>query len=489
MTPQTRPMTDFLLNDRVVHTDAPDGELVLDYLRKRERLVGTKEGCKEGDCGACAILIGELDETGGVDYELTTSCLVPLGEMHGKHVVTIEGMNFPEKLNPPQREMVDCGGTQCGFCTPGFIVSMVWYMMCGQGGPSLEGVQRAIGGNLCRCTGYESINRAARRLVEKFAEGGEWRDIWAADDRIAALVDAELIPDHFTDAPAKLRELPDPDAPDQEADEADYLVAGGTDIYVQEGEDLPHGRVAVLNHFPHMEGVELTDGEFRCGALTSFEDFGQHPEIRRLIPNIDHHLFLIASLHIRNRATLGGNIVNASPIGDMTALLLALDSELVLETTDGDRRVVPMEEFFLDYKTMDRRDDELLTEIVFPDGGEATNVNFEKVSKRKALDIATVCSGARLRTTEDDEFAEADITMGGVAPTPYLLEDTRDYLLGRPLDEATIEEAINVAFDEISPISDVRGSADYKRLLVRQLIIAHVTELYPNRVQFTALAG
>ncbi|MFB6373573.1 MAG: 2Fe-2S iron-sulfur cluster-binding protein, partial [Bradymonadaceae bacterium] len=124
-------MTDFLLNDRIVHADAPDGELVLDYLRKRKHLVGTKEGCKEGDCGACAILIGELDEDGEVDYELTTSCLVPLGEMHGKHVVTIEGMNFPDKLNPPQQEMVDCGGTQCGFCTPGFIVSMVWYMMCG----------------------------------------------------------------------------------------------------------------------------------------------------------------------------------------------------------------------------------------------------------------------------------------------------------------------------------------------------------------------
>ncbi|MFB6373574.1 MAG: FAD binding domain-containing protein, partial [Bradymonadaceae bacterium] len=359
----------------------------------------------------------------------------------------------------------------------------------GEGDPTLDGFQRAVGGNLCRCTGYESINRAARRLVDKFGEDGEWRDIWVADDRIAALVEAELIPDHFTDAADKMAELPQPEAPDEETDAADYLVAGGTDIYVQEGEDLPHGRVAVLNHFPHMEGVELTDGEFRCGALTSFEDFGQHPGIRRLIPNIDHHMFLIASLHIRNRATLGGNIVNASPIGDVTSLLLALDSDLVLETTDGDRRVVPMEEFFLDYKKMDRRDDELLTEIVFPDGGEDTQVNFEKVSKRKALDIATVCSGARLRTNDDGELVEANITMGGVAPVPYLLEDTRDYLLGRTVDETTVEEAIKVAFDEISPISDVRGSAEYKQLLVRQLTIAHFTELYPNDVQFTALAG
>ena len=477
----------FLLNERVVETDAPAGLLLLDFLRNNERLVGTKEGCKEGDCGACATLIGELDDDGEIEYELVTSCLVPLGEMQGKHVVTIEGMNLDDELNPVQQAMVDCGGTQCGFCTPGFIVSMVWYMMCADEEPNLDGFQRAIGGNLCRCTGYTSINRASEVLIEKFGEGGEWRDIWQADDRIDALAEAGMLPGYFVDSADQLAEIETPEPPDDELDVADFFVAGGTDIYVQEGEDLPGARVAVLNHFPHMEGVELDDGEFRVGALTSFEDFGQHPEIQRLIPNMDHHLFLIASLHLRNRATLGGNIINASPIGDMTSLLLALDSTLVLESED-DERSVPMEEFFLGYKTMDRREDELLTEIVFPDGDDATRINFEKVSKRKALDIATVCSGARLRL-EDDELVEANVTMGGVAPVPYSLEETRDYLLGRSVDEQTVEGAIDVAWQEISPISDVRGSAEYKRLLVRQLIIAHFTETYPQRVRFDQLAS
>lgn len=477
---------EFLLNDRLVETDAPEGLLVLDYLRDNERLVGTKEGCKEGDCGACAIMIGEL-ENGDIEYELVTSCLVPLGEMQGKHVVTIEGMNLEDELNPVQQAMVDCGGTQCGFCTPGFIVSMVWYVMCADEKPSLEGFHRAIGGNLCRCTGYTSINRACETLIDKFGEGGEWHSIWEAQNRIEALAEAEMIPSYFTDAAEKLREIKEPEPPADDIDIADFFVAGGTDIYVQEGEDIPSARVAVLNHFPHMEGVRLQDGKFRVGGLTSFEDFGQHPQIRRLIPNMDHHMFLIASLHIRNRATLGGNIVNASPIGDMTNLLLALDSELVLES-DEDRRVVDMEDFFIDYKKMDRQDGELLTEIVFPDGDDATKVNFEKVSKRKALDIATVCSGARFRL-EEGKLAEANITMGGVAPIPYLLEETREYLLGRSVDEETVHGAIDVAWNEISPISDVRGSADYKRLLVRQMIMAHFVEAYPSRVQFEALAS
>ncbi|MFB6264278.1 MAG: FAD binding domain-containing protein, partial [Bradymonadaceae bacterium] len=433
-------------------------------------------------------LVGELDD-GEVDYELVTSCLVPLGEMHGKHVVTVEGMNLEEgELNPAQQAVVDYGGTQCGFCTPGFVVSLVWYLMCGEGEPTLDGFQRAIGGNLCRCTGYESLNRASRALVEAFGEGGEHREIWEADDRIAALAEAGMIPAYFTDAAERVAEFPQPEPPDEEIDVADYFVAGGTDIYVQEGEDLPHSRVAVLNHFPEMDEIRLEDGEFRCGGLVSFEQFGQHPEIRRLIPAIDDHLFLVASLHIRNRATLGGNIVNASPIGDMTSLVFALGSDLVLQSED-DRRVVPMEDFYLDYKVMDREEDELLTEVVFPDGDERTRVNFEKVSKRKALDIATVCSGARLRTDDEGRLTEANLTMGGVAPVPLLLEKTRDYLLGREVTSGTVENAIAVADEEISPIGDVRGGADYKRLLVRQLLIAHFTELYPDRVQFKELAS
>lgn len=477
--------TEFWLNDEFVSTDAPQGLLVLDFLRRHKRLVGTKEGCKEGDCGACAVLIGELDD-GQVAYKPVTSCLVPLGEMQGRHVVTIEGVNL-EGLSPVQQAMVDFGGSQCGYCTPGFIVSMTWYLMAEQGTPTLEGMKRAISGNLCRCTGYASINRASQQLVERFAEGGQWHEVWQSGDRIQALVDAEMLPAYFTQMAERLAAIGAPEAT-VDGDVADYFVAGGTDIYVQQGEKIPQASVEILNHFPQMRGIRVDGDELRVGALTTFEQFAADPHVQELVPRIQEHMFLIASLHIRNRATLGGNIVNASPIGDMTNMLLALGSKLVLSDGD-DQRVVAMREFFLDYKVLDRKPDELVTEIVIPRGDAATRTNFEKVSKRKALDIASVCSGFRCRVDDDGVIDEVGISMGGVAPTPLFLEKTCAFLGGRRVDADTVAQAAQIALSEARPISDVRGSADYKRLLTRQFVIAHFAECYPDRVRFEDLAS
>ena len=477
--------TEFWLNDQLVSTDAPKGLLVLDYLRRHEHLVGTKEGCKEGDCGACAILIGRLED-GRVRYEPVTSCLVPLGEMQGRHVVTIEGINL-DGLSPVQEAMVEFGGTQCGYCTPGFIVSMSWYLMAERDEPSLKGMQRAISGNLCRCTGYASINRASEHLVAKFAEDGEWADIWSADDRIQALVDAQMLPGYFSDMAERLADVEAPEV-GHGGDIADFFVAGGTDIYVQQGESIPGSEVKILNHLPQMRSIRLEDGELRVGALTTFEEFGADEHVQELIPRIDEFLFLIASLHIRNRATLGGNIVNASPIGDMTNLLLGIGSRLVL--SDGEtEREVPMREFFLGYKVLDRQPEELVTEIVFAAGDEQTKVNFEKLSKRKALDIASVCSGFRCQADANGVIEQIGISMGGVAPVPLFLEETCGFLAGQTIDAATVHQAAKIAMGEASPISDVRGSADYKRLLVRQFVIAHFTECYPKRVRFTEFAS
>jgi xanthine dehydrogenase small subunit len=474
--------TTFWLNDELVETEEHPGVLVLDYVR-RNRLTGTKEGCKEGDCGACAILVGTLRD-GRVRYEPVTSCLVPLGEMHGKHVVTVEGLNFRDRLSFVQDAMVYCGGTQCGYCTPGFVVSMTWYLMSqDEDEPSMDGFKRSISGNLCRCTGYASINRAGQQIVDALA-GGEYADIWEADDRVAALVESELVPAYFAEMPARLSAIETPEA---DGADADFFVAGGTDIYVQRGEEIPKGTVNILNHHPEMRGVRLEDGAIRVGSLTTFTEFAQDANVRELISRMDEFLWLIASLHIRNRATLGGNIVNASPIGDMTNLVLALGSTLVLNEA-GKVRDVPMKDFFLGYKELDKSDRELVTEVVFPKGDDETYVNFEKVSKRKALDIATVCSGARFRV-DGETIESASMSMGGVAATPLLLEKTNASLAGKPLEPATVRDALSVAQSEVSPISDVRGSADYKRLLVNQLIIAHFTELFGDRVRFEELAS
>lgn len=471
--------TYFLLNDHEVGTAAAPGMLVLDYLRQRSRQMGTKEGCREGDCGACAVLVGELDGD-RVAYRPVTSCLLPVGELQGKHLVTIEGLNQP-RLTPVQQAIVDEGASQCGFCTPGIVVSLTGLLM--QDGIELDGdrVKQALSGHLCRCTGYRSLKSSGEILRREIGDGVG----------VEALVDRGVLPDYFREVPAKLRDLPrpagDPAAGDPAAGDpvalpaAGTFIAGGTDLYVQRGEDLPEARVAVLGLQPRMRGIHRQNGHLRVGALTSFEDFAAHPEVLQIVPDLPAFMFLVASWQIRNRATLGGNVVNASPIGDMTILLLALDSVLVLESGKR-RREVPMRGFFQGYKQLDKKPGEILTEILIPVPPAGTKVHFEKVSKRKCLDIATVNLALSIRV-EDGAITTARLAAGGVAPVPLILPATAAALTGAPVSAATVTGAVRAAQQEISPISDVRGSADYKRLLVRQLLIAAFAKLFPDRIR------
>lgn len=441
----------FYLNDEEIRTSAPAGLLVLDFLRQRRRLTGTKEGCKEGDCGACVVLVGELDGS-EVRYKAITSCMMPVGELHGKHLVTIEGLSG-EELTSVQQAVVDEGGTQCGFCTPGIIVSLTGAMI-GQKEPlDLEAAKEALGGHLCRCTGYRSL-KAARSYPLK-----------------------PDLPASFDDMPSRLRRIVPVHATDGQGDGA-WPLAGGTDLYVQNGDEIPIQPVAVLDLDPSLKGIARTDSHLEIGAMTTFEEFSRHPEVQREISDIVDYMRLIASIQIRNRATLGGNIVNASPIGDMTILLLALGCQLDLRSSRI--RTVSMDDFFLGYKELDMEPGEILQTIKMPltDGAK---INWEKVSKRKYLDIASVNSAIRIMDA-GGVITEARIAVGGVAPIPLLLKETNASLIGRQINPETVLAAVESAQREISPISDVRGSAEYKRLLTRQLIIAHFAKLYPDRV-------
>ena len=470
--------TRFILNDRLVESTAPAGLLLLDFLRLGERLTGTKEGCKEGDCGACAVLIGELaGDT--VRYQPVTSCLVPLAEAHGRHVVTIEGCNLDTGLTPAQEAVVEHGGTQCGFCTPGIVVSLHALLLDDARGLSLEDVKYALSGHLCRCTGYRSLKDCAETLDRRL--GNRLNGTGGANltRRVAVMASAGAIPDYFTTIPERLRDLrgeshaPEPDA------KPEVRIAGGTDLYVQQrGEEIPDRRVEVLNRRPELKGIRVRDGEFRVGALTTFEEFGADQQVIESIPRIGAFNHLIASWQIRNRATLAGNIVNASPIGDFTALLLALDARIVLDD-GGSRRSVPLKGFYHGYKQMDLRPGELVTEVAFADPADA-RVNFEKVSKRTCLDIASVNSACAIRCI-GDTIVDAHVSLGGVAPIPLYLHETSQALRGRTLDRETAWEALHLSQEEIAPITDVRGSAEYKRLLARQLLIAHFVTLFPER--------
>ena len=473
------PSARFILNDRMVATSAPAGLLLLDFLRSCERLTGTKEGCKEGDCGACAVLIGELAED-AVRYQPVTSCLVPLAEVHGRHVVTIEGCNLDAGLTPAQEAVVEHGGTQCGFCTPGIVVSLHGLLLDDSKGLSLEDVKYALSGHLCRCTGYRSLKDCAATLDRRL---GSRLNGTGGGDRVAALAAAGAIPEYFTSIPERLRALPDT-APTSNLEAPDVRIAGGTDLYVQQGEEIPDRHVEVLGRRAELKGVRRTHGVFRVGGLTTFEEFGTDPQVIDAIPRIGAFNHLIASWQIRNRATLAGNIVNASPIGDFTALLLALDACIVLD--DGtSQRTVHLKEFYRSYKQMDLQPSEILTEVSFPDPA-AARVNFEKVSKRTCLDIASVNSACLLRC-DGDTVGDAHFSLGGVAPIPLYLRETSQAIRGRDLDLDTAWEAVQVSQQEIAPITDVRGSAEYKRLLAQQLLLAHFVTLFPARFSVQAL--
>ena len=269
----------FILNDRVIQARVPPGMLVLDYLRTQQQLTGTKEGCKEGDCGACTVILGERTAAGPIRYSPMTSCLLPMGELEGKHLVTVEGLALGEHLSPVQAAMVDCGGTQCGYCTPGFVVAMTAGLMEPRVPLDESGMLYAISGNLCRCTGYRSIKEAGMQAIEAL------KDQLADGPRIEALCEAGALPAYFKTIPDRLAELVAVETDTDDAAEDALVLAGGTDLYVQRGEQIPELPVRLLNLDSGPRPAELRDGSLYLDARMSFEDFAADPLVRKKYPS------------------------------------------------------------------------------------------------------------------------------------------------------------------------------------------------------------
>ena len=463
----------FILNDRDVTAWESPGRLALDYLRDTERLTGTKEGCKEGDCGACTVILGTL-EGDRVKYTPMTSCLIPMGELEGKHLVTIEGLNM-DSLTPVQAAMVDTGGTQCGYCTPGFVVAMTAWLMDDSRSVDLEGAKAAISGNLCRCTGYRSIKEAGSNVAQEIS------DKLQGGDRIGELCEANALPAYFKDIPQRLAAMKPAEIEDDRWDQLPLLIGGGTDLYVQRGEEIPDQSVSLLNLGTEIGPVTEENGSLIADARMSFQAFGEDPLIVEAIPDIAAYNELIASWPIRTRATLGGNICNASPIADMTCLLLAMDSKLSLVGGDSPR-VVSLKDFFQGYKQLAKAEEEIIDKVSFKKPVGGTLVNWEKVSKRAILDIATVNSAARFEV-ENGRIEEAHLALGGVAAIPLYLREASQLLTGKEVTPELALEVVDVAQTEFEPIGDVRGSADYKRLLARQLLLAHFLKCFPETIE------
>ena len=499
-------MISFYLNDQPVYTTEPPASALLDFVRYHEHLMGTKIGCREGDCGACTVLVGELAADGQrIAYQSMTSCLTPLGNVHGKHVVTVEGINQASgQLTPVQQAIVDHNGAQCGFCTVGFVMSLTGHSL-GEKPVTEQSTRAAIDGNICRCTGYKALERAAATLTTELAAR-------PAIDSVKWLSEQQYVPTYFEKIPAKLAALrtetaateipvatnghaaneaaiatsPNGHAQSQNGHANGYfphathpLLSGGTDLLVQQLDSLREKPVRLLFDQSGRRGVHQDGGRVVLGAATTASQLLDSEVMRGLLPRLPEYLKLVSSTPIRNMGTVAGNFVNASPIGDLTIVFLALGAEVTLADAAGTTRLLPLAELYLDYKKLAKAADEQVTEISFPTPQAGDLFNFEKVSKRTHLDIASVNTAAWLRL-ENGVITAARLSAGGVGPVPLLLRRTSAYLLGRALSAETVAGANGVMQEEISPISDVRGTATYKRLLLRQLLVAHFLRFAPS---------
>ena len=431
---------------------APLHETVLDFLR-RNGMTGTKCGCNEGDCGACSVLLLERDG----QPRSVNSCLAFVHAFAGREIRTVEGIGKDGELHPVQSAMVTCNGSQCGYCTPGFIASMAeaWQ----RGTSTDEGISDQLCGNLCRCTGYRPIREAMQQaLLEK-----EGRDAWEAwmqagevpppppsshpDDGLF------LRPERISDVLAFKKQHPDA-----------TFVAGATEVAVLVNKrHLRPGVIISLDGVRELAVIRRHDDTWEIGGAARLTDI--QDALGGEIPALDEMFRWFASRQIRHRATLGGNLATASPIGDSAPILMALDAVLLLASPDGEREV-SIADFFTGYRKTVLRPDELIRSIRIP-RKPSGRVAFFKVSKRREMDISIVAAGIRVATDAAGLITEARLAFGGVAEKPVRATAAEAALIGRPL--AAHEDILDLLGKTFTPLNDVRGSASYRRSVVKGL--------------------
>jgi xanthine dehydrogenase small subunit len=460
-------LVNFILNQKEVSSDLPPGTLVLDFVRYHKHLTGTKIGCREGDCGACTVLVGEL-KNDELIYTSATSCLMAMGNAHNKHIVTIEGLNMHD-LNAVQQAMSDEAATQCGFCTPGFVVSLAGFCLSNKPA-TYDHAIASINGNICRCTGYKSIEKAASKVSSLMQQRGEQQAIDFATS-------SNVVPAYFKEIKERLKTLSTksngvlkPKSPTKQ------FLGGGTDLYVQQHETMVNADIEFLYNQSSLKGISIEGNKCILGASTTVTDIVDSGIFQEHFPNIGRFIKLVSSTPIRNIATVAGNFINASPIGDLTIFFLALDAQIVLTDRSKERQIA-LRELYKGYKTLDKKPEEFIEVISFQLPGKQTKFNFEKVSKRTHLDIASVNTAIGISVNEE-MITAASLSAGGVGPIPLYLKETSSFLAGKILRTETVQKAVDIAQAEVTPISDARGSKAYKRLLLSQLIKVHFQTLF-----------
>ena len=457
----------FLLNDRPVHqTQVAATDMLLDHLRLVQRLRGTKEGCAEGDCGACTVLVGRLGLR-GLEYAPVNACIRALASCDGCHVVTVEHLRGTDGgLHPVQRAMVEHHASQCGFCTPGFVMALYALWMVTPH-PTEAQIETALQGNLCRCTGYAPIIRAGLAmgdygtidpLMEERAQVAEtlarWQD--GAQVEVAKGENRAILPASVDDLADVLTAYPDA-----------RIVAGATDVGLWVTKFLRDIPLAVfINHLDGLRQVRETKDALHLGAMVSYEE-ARAPLLAHF-PHLARYWDRIAGWQVRAMGTLGGNIANGSPIGDTPPPFIALGARLVLRKGAA-RREIPLEDLFIDYGKQDRAPGEFVEEIILPKPRPDTLHAAYKLSKRRDEDISAVALGIAL-TIEEGTISEARLAFGGMAATPKRATQAEAALIGQPFTVDTLEAAARALPQDFTPLSDMRASADYRMRASQNLL-------------------
>lgn len=468
---------------------------LLEHLRHSGR-VGTKEGCAEGDCGACTVAVVDEGADGKPMYVAMNSCLIPVASLAGRDIITVEGVASTDvdgrsRLHPVQRAMVDLGGSQCGYCTPGFIMSLFAAYYNGE----LD--DAAVEGNLCRCTGYLPIRRAIKTLgepdandpfrlkLEQVLSGDQGSGVRDQGDEPTP--ESRISNPHSSPASNQQFFRPNslPEALEllQNHPEA-RVVAGATDLGLEITQRKPSMPVLVsLEHVSELKGITDTADALTIGAAVPLS----HIETRckGIFPALDEMIHWFAARQIRNRATIGGNLGTASPIGDLPPVLMALDAELKLVSAAGER-TVSVSDFFTGYRQTVLKPGELIASIsipkALPQGATQRLSQSYKVAKRGTDDISTVAAAFTVDLDKRDKIVQARLAYGGVAATPVRALEVETFLEGKRWEEKTVLEAKALLADSFTPLSDVRGSSSYRQRLIVNLFAKFMAEYGEERM-------
>lgn len=464
----------FLLNNELKVIDDCDPNMtVLQYLRQQQGRKGSKEGCASGDCGACTVVLGELSiaaTTKDIHYKSVNACITFLPVLHGRQLLTVEDLSQGKQLHPVQQAMVDCHGSQCGYCTPGFVMSLFSLKKNGiQDAENIDAeINHALSGNLCRCTGYRAIIDAAKQVCLQQDED-QFAQNKANTIKTLSNIGAQQATVHVQKngkrlyLPNTLAELSQLMSQYPQA----KLLAGGTDLALSVTQAMNEiATILYLGNILQLTHISDTDQAIKIGAAVSYQTC--YPLIQAQYPEFANMLNRLGSAQVRNLGTLGGNIGNASPIGDVAPVLLVLNGKLTLRQQQNQRQIA-LSEFFIDYKVTCLQQGEFIENIEIPKADNNYQLKVFKISKRLDDDISTVlgCFYVRLN---GNTIADVRIAFGGMAGIPKRATHAEQVLIGQQNNQQTIEAAMQALAQDFSPLSDVRASSGYRMQVAKNLI-------------------